>query len=149
MNYNTPDLTIHPPRSARTTLGGICALPRMIDKCRATINGKNGEYHFNCPLDQRILSFLGITAEAFQAAVAAGHGDADLWDWIQSNSTTKPSEWDIIQWTEWQTNRGPSDADSRAYFHEIHGKVAAKRSDIGTWFELLDVDDYVTFGGQA
>jgi len=56
MNFSLPDLTIHPPRSARAQLGGICALPRLIDKCRATLAGKNGEYHFNCPLDQRVLS---------------------------------------------------------------------------------------------
>ena len=28
-------------------------------------------------------------------------------------------------------------------------KVAPKREDIVTWFDLLDVDDHVTFGGKA
>jgi len=27
--------------------------------------------------------------------------------------------------------------------------VAPKREDVGTWFDLLDVDDFVTFGGKA
>jgi hypothetical protein len=26
---------------------------------------------------------------------------------------------------------------------------APKRTDIVTWFDLLDVDDYVSFGGKA
>ena len=47
------DLTQHPPRSPRVRLGGYATLPRMLDKGRATIAGKNGEYHYNCPLDQR------------------------------------------------------------------------------------------------
>jgi hypothetical protein len=33
-------------------LGGFALLPRMLDKCRATIAGKQGEYHYNCPNDQ-------------------------------------------------------------------------------------------------
>jgi hypothetical protein len=28
-------------------------------------------------------------------------------------------------------------------------KIAPKREDIATWFDLLDLDDYVTFGGTA
>ena len=27
--------------------------------------------------------------------------------------------------------------------------LSAKREDIATWFDLLDLDDYVTFGGIA
>ena len=30
-----------------------------------------------------------------------------------------------------------------------HAKMAPKRRDIFTWFDLLDLDDYVSFGGQA
>jgi hypothetical protein len=45
--------------------------------------------------------------------------------------------------------RAPSDIESRGYFSGIQEKVAPKREDIATWFELLDVDDYVTFGGTA
>ena len=48
-----------------------------------------------------------------------------------------------------QENRGPSDVESRAFFHELHSKTAPKREDISTWFDLLDVDDYVSFGGAA
>jgi len=34
-------------------LGGFVILPRCLDKGRATIIGKQGEYHFDCPLDHR------------------------------------------------------------------------------------------------
>jgi hypothetical protein len=29
------------------------------------------------------------------------------------------------------------------------GKKTETREDIKTWFDLLDLDDYVTFGGKA
>ena len=35
MNYSTPDLSQHPPRSPRTRLGGYAHLPRLLDKARA------------------------------------------------------------------------------------------------------------------
>ena len=50
---NSPDLTKQPPRSPRVRLGGYVILPRMLDKGRATVAGKNGEYHYACPLDRR------------------------------------------------------------------------------------------------
>jgi hypothetical protein len=149
MNFSTPDLTQHPPRGARVQLGGLVVLPRMIDKCRATLAGKNGEFHYNCPLDQRLLTFVGIDAEAFKSEVAKGVGDGALLDWVNANSTTKPAEWEVIQWSAWQTGRTASDPDTRDYFNGLHRKCGPQREDIATWFDLLDLDDYVSFGGVA
>jgi len=59
MSLHTPDLTKFPPRSTRVRLGGYCILPRMLDKGRATFAGKNGEYHYACPLDHQISGFRG------------------------------------------------------------------------------------------
>jgi hypothetical protein len=39
--------------------------------------------------------------------------------------------------------------ENREYMHEDQKKIAPHRDDIGGWFDLLDVDDYVTFGGKA
>ena len=58
---SAPDLTQRPPRSPRTRLGGYVLLPRMLDKGRATLAGTNGEYHYNCPLDQHVIKFIGFT----------------------------------------------------------------------------------------
>jgi hypothetical protein len=44
--------------------------------------------------------------------------------------------------------RVPTSVEMRGYFNENCKKLAPKREDIGTWFDMLDVDDYVTFGGQ-
>jgi uncharacterized protein DUF5069 len=145
-----PDLTQRPPRSPRVRLGGIAGLPRMLDKARATIVGKNGEYKFDCPLDKRILSFLGIEAEALKAELTAGKGDGEILAWINANSKTKPSEWEIEQWSSFLEQRGPtSDAETLGYFADMIGKISKTREDIRTWADVLDLDDYVTFGGKA
>src|SRR5580692_7822295 len=47
------DLTQRPPRSFRVRLGNYVVLARMLDKGRATLAGKNGEYICNSPTDQR------------------------------------------------------------------------------------------------
>src|SRR3954465_12589103 len=93
------DLTQRPPRSARTRLGGYVLLPRMLDKGRAEIAGKNGEYHFNCPLDQRILEFLGIDADALRSELAKGKGDGEIFDWIQANQRNKHTPAEIEAWS--------------------------------------------------
>jgi hypothetical protein len=146
---HAPNLTKTPPRSPRVRLGGYAALPRLLDKGRATIAGKNGEYHYNCPMDQRLLSFLGIDAAALKKQLAAGKGDAEILQWISKHAKNKHSDPEIAAWSAQAELRVPSDVESREYFHELHRKTAPKREDIATWFDLLDVDDYVSFGGKT
>jgi len=145
----TPDLTKISPRSPRVRLGGYVILPRMLDKGRATIAGRNGEYHYACPMDQRLLEFAGIDPEALKKQLATGVGDWAILEWISTHSTTKPSQGDILAWSAMQEQRVPTDPESRAYFNELHSKTAQHREDIATWFDLLDLDDYVSFGGNA
>ena len=146
---NIPDLTKQPPRSPRVRLGGYVILPRMLDKGRATIAGKNGEYHYACPMDQRLLELTGIHPEALKKQLAAGSSDWAILEWINANSTTKPKQAEILAWSALQEQRVPTAPESRAHFNELHSKAAQHREDIATWFDLLDLDDYVSFGGSA
>jgi hypothetical protein len=149
MNYFAPDLTIHPPRSPRVLLGGFAILARTLDKCRASLVGKNGDYHYDCPLDQRVFAFAGITAEGLKAEVAAGKTDGEIVEWIHAHSTTKPEAYEISLWSQAEALRGPTNTDSRGYFNGLHEKYGPKREDISSWFDLLDLDDYVSYGGKA
>jgi hypothetical protein len=149
MAINAPDLTKQSPRSARVRLGGYVILPRMLDKGRATINGKNGEYHYNCPLDQRFLSFVGIDPDKLKEQLSAGKGDWEILQWINENAAHKKSEPEIIQWSSFQEQRVPTDVETRNFFSGLHAKAAAHREDIATWFDLLDLDDFVSYGGKA
>lgn len=144
----TIDLTKQAPRSPRVQLGGYAILPRMLDKGRATLAGANGEYHYNCPLDQRFTEFTGIDAEALKQQLAAGKGDGEILDWININAKFKRTAPEIEAWSAWQAKRAPDNPDSRGYFNELHTAVAPKRTDIASWFDLLDVDDFGSFGGK-
>lgn len=146
---NAPDLTKRPPRSPRVRLGGYAVLPRMLDKGRATVAGTQGEYHYACPMDMRLIEFLGIEPGALKKQLAAGKGDGEVLEWIQKNAKHKRTEPEIVAWTAWQEQRAPSDSESRQYFNQLHSKAAPKREDISTWFDLLDVDDFISYGGQA
>jgi hypothetical protein len=145
---NAPDLTQRPPRSPRVRLGGFVILPRMLDKGRAAVAGKNGEYHYACPVDRRFLDFVGVKADALKRQLAAGKGDTEILQWIQKNAKHKRPEPQILAWSAYQEQRVPADIESREFFHGLHGKIAPKREDIATWFDLLDLDDYVSFGGK-
>jgi hypothetical protein len=148
-NNNVPDLTQRAPRSPRVRLGGYVILARMLDKGRATIAGKNGEYHYACPMDERFLDFVGLKADALKKQLAAGKSDTEVLGWIEKNAKHKHSDQEIAAWSAYAEQRAPADAESRKYFNDLHEKAAPKREDIVTWFDLLDVDDYVTFGGKA
>lgn len=120
----------------------------MLDKGRATIAGTNGEYHYACPLDQRFLEFTGVDPEALKEQLAAGKGDGEILQWILEKSTRKPGPVEIAAWSTLAEQRAPSDVESRQFFNEQHQKYAPNREDIVTWFDLLDLDDYVSFGGK-
>ena len=149
IDLHAPNLAQLPPRSPRTRLGGYVILPRMLDKGRATLANKNGEYHYNCPLDQRFVSFVGIDPEALKAELAKGKGDGEILGWISANSTRKPESWEIAVWSAHQEARGPDDVETREYFNGLLAKLSKTREDILGWFDLLDLDDYVSFGGKA
>ena len=144
------NLTQRPPRSPRIRLGGYVLLPRLLDKCRASLAGTSGEYHYNCPLDQHFFNFTGVDHEALKAEVAKGLGDGEILNWIQENANHRHTPWEIGQWSDYQQRRGPdSDAETLGFFVEMLGKLSKTREDISTWADLLDLDDHVTFGGKA
>jgi len=144
-----PDLTKRAPRSMRVRLGGFALLPRILDKCRATLAGTQGEFNYDCPLDQHFLRFAGIDADALTARVARGGGDGEILAWILENSTTQPTPWSIAQWSTYHDQRGPDgDVETLEYFTSAVAKLSRTREDVRSWADLLDLDDHVTFGGQ-
>ena len=148
VNYRAPDLTRHPPRSPRAQLGGFVHLPRLIDKARALAAGTIGEYHYPCPFDARFFGFTGLNADAFLAEVKAGKSDSELLAYVMANTQPKRHPSEIAGWSAWMLQLTPTVPDTRAFFNDVHRKNAAHREDISTWFDWLELDDFVTFGGQ-
>ena len=143
------DLTARPPRSCRVRLGNYVILARMLDKCRATLAKKNGEYNYNSGTDQHLVKFLGFDPDALLEQLAAGKGDGEILEWVQAHAKTPRAPWEIEAWSAFMERRGPdSDAETLAFFAEFVGRFSKTREDIKTWFEALELDDYVSFGGK-
>ena len=51
---------------------------------------------------------------------------------------------------DWGNERGPDgDVETLEFFAEKVGEFSKTREDVITWFDFLDLDDHVTFGGKA
>jgi len=147
LNLSAPDLTQHPPRSGYVRLGGYAHLPRLLDKARAVTSGKIGDYHYNCPMDQHFFAFTGITEAEMMAEVKAGKSDSQILAFVQGKTKRLPSE--IAAWSAWIAQNAPGGAPGHAWFSEVIKAGGPDRTDIQNFFDLLDMDDYVTFGGKG
>ena len=144
------NLTQRPPRSFRVRLGNYVILARMLDKGRATLARKNGEYKYNSGTDQHLVKFLGFAPEALLKELAAGKGDGEILEWVQAHSKTPRAPWEIDAWSAFMEKRGPdSDAETLAFFAKHLGRLSKTREDVKTLFEFGELDDYVSFGGKA
>lgn len=149
ISYSQPDLSQHPPRSPRAKLGGFVHLPRLLDKARAKVGGKLGDYVFPCPLDKRFFDFVGIAPEALLEQVQAGKNDSEMLAWVLSKASPAKTPWEIDAWSTWLSTLAPGDAARHQSFAEAITQLAPAREDIKTTFDRLDMDDYVSFGGKA
>lgn len=147
VNLSQPDLTQHPPRSVRVRLGGYAHLPRLLDKARATIAGKGGEYHYNCPLDQRFFAFTGIDHEAMLAVIKSGKSDSEMLAWVNEHTPRQPFE--VASWSAWLEQYGPGGAEGHEWLAGVVKAAGPERTDIRSFADLLDLDDYHSYGGKA
>jgi hypothetical protein len=123
-------------------------LPRLIDKARAFVAGTIGDFHYPCPFDARFFAYTGLTADGFLEQVKAGKSDSELLAYVTANSQPKRHVAEIAVWSGWMEQLAPTAPDRRAFFNDIHRQNAPHREDIATWFDWLELDDFVTFGGR-
>lgn len=143
------DLTKRPPRSPRSKLGGYVILPRLLDKGRALLAGSIGEYSYACPLDGRFHEFAGTSPDEILELLKQGKGDGEVLLWIQNNGKNQRTDFEIEAWSKFHEKRSPGNLEYRRHFTETHEKLAPHRTDISTSFDLLDLDDYASFGGAV
>lgn len=138
------DLTKQAPHSPRDRTGGFVIANRAVDKCRASLAGTLGEYHYDCPLDNMLFSFKGITGEQFKTAVQASKNYEDVGAWLQANGTAKtPVE--IKTWSDEMEAGSPmKNPEKRAYFMEECTRLGLN-PEINTTFNWLEADDRETF----
>jgi hypothetical protein len=150
VKYSSPDLTQHPPRSPRLRLGGYVLLPRILDKGRAALTGKLGEFHYaGKGMDRHFFNFVGLDHESLTKELAKGASDSEILAWVHANAKHQRQPWEIAAWSEYHLRRVPdSDNETLLEFADNVKKFTATREDINTWFDLIDIDDYCTFGGK-
>lgn len=136
------DLTREYPRSPRDTLAGYVVAARMLDKCRAELNGTAGEYHFNCSLDRQFLEFAGIDAEPFKAFVATGAPDEEVAAWIQEHSQIQDQA-AIIAWNNRMRYLRPCDLPPRLqeFLEGYIPKFVPKNRPVYVWFDVYDLEE--------
>lgn len=125
-------------------------LARMLDKGRATLAKKNGEYNYNSATDQRLVAFLDFNPKTLMKELEAGKGDGEIVEWIQAHSKIPRTPWEIEAWSAFMEKRGPdSDAETLIFYTDYLGNLSKTREDIKTWFEAIELDDYASFGGKT
>lgn len=95
------DLTGAHPRPTRAELGGIVFLPRTIDKTRASLPGGTLNGYTIPGFSASMLEELGISVEAFTAAVAAAKTDDDVLAFVREHAVAGGAQ----KWNEYALNR--------------------------------------------
>ena len=142
-----PDLALRPPRSARVRLGGYTILPRVLDKGRAAIAGRQGDYKFGNPVDGLLFEFAGVTADGFLSQLKTGADDVEMLAWLSGQSRRSPAE--IANWSAWTETFTDSSVEGRQWLATEVKRLDARRADIHTIFDYLDLEDFVSFADNA
>jgi hypothetical protein len=136
------DLTKTTPRSAKEQMLGLYSLARTIDKARAYNEGTLGEYDYDCPHDKPLFAFLGTNGAEFAAKVKELGSDDNILDWVQREFVSKKTPAEIAAFNDDRLHWHPSPGDhSYDYFVQARDQIAPGRSDVVTWFDLLDLDE--------
>ena len=142
------DLTREAPRSPRIRVGGYAILGRTTDKCRALVAGNIGEYHFDCPLDNMLFGFKGVTAEDFKAQIEQGASDQEMIEWL-NRSGEKKTPAQIGRWSEKvEASSLYDDLEKHDFFVQQTRKLGLDPEKTTT-FDWLEVDDRISHAQQA
>jgi hypothetical protein len=143
-NIVARDLTKQAPHSPRKRIGGFVIASRAVDKCRASLAGTLGEYHYDCPLDNMLFTFKGITGGQFKSAVQAATNYEEIGAWLQANGTPKTAV-EIKAWSDEMEAGSPmKNPERRSHFIETCARLGLN-PQLNTTFDWLEADDRETF----
>ena len=130
------------PRSPRETLAGYVIAGRTLDKCRASVDGTLGDYHFDCPLDNFFFNFAGLTPEDFKEFVATGADDEAVAQWITENATKcEPRE--LIQWNNDMRGKRLSEMpiELQEFLEGYIPENLPPNRPVYVWFDVYDLEE--------
>lgn len=136
------DLNKEFPRSPRSVLAGYVIAARMLDKCRAVINGSHGDYHFDCPLDNQFLDFAEINAIEFKDFVATGASDEEVANWIDQHGKSR-SNFEIIQWNNRMREIKISELPeaNQVFLESYIPANLPNHRPVYVWFDVYDLEE--------
>ena len=134
------DLTKEAPRSPRIRIGGYAILGRTIDKCRALVAGNSGEYHFDCPLDNMLFGFKGVSGADFKAQIENGASDQQMAEWLDASGEKRTPD-EIRRWgEEVEALRYYDNPEKREWFVGVTQPLGLD-PEKATLFDYLEADD--------
>jgi hypothetical protein len=134
------DLTKDYPRSPREQLDGMMILPRAIDKARAQLEGKLGQYiYFGCPINRMLFHTLGVTEDEFLDAVRTSPDDAAVLEWVRE--LVRPEREKIEAMNRRLLNDYPQTPNEKKHFEDELDHVDPGNEAIRTWPDLIDLEE--------
>lgn len=134
------DLTKDYPRSPREELDGMMILPRAIDKARAQLEGKLGQYiYFGCPINRMLFNTLGVTEDEFLDAVRTAPDDAAVLEWI--HELVRPERDKIEAMNQRLLHDDPRTKNEKKHFEDELDRVDPGNDSIKTWPDLIDLEE--------
>jgi hypothetical protein len=135
------DLTKEFPRSVHEKFAGVVMLGRATDKGKAKAAGTNGEYNYDCPMDQAIFGFLGINGDEYLERIRNAKNDAEI-EAYAKGFVAKKSPAEIEEFNRTFVARTPEKgSEGEGYFLGLRNQVAPNRTDVTAWADLLDLDE--------
>jgi hypothetical protein len=130
------------PRSPRTTLGGYVLAARAVDKCRAVLVDWQGEYHSNCPLDQRWLKFAEIDYDDFRSMVASGATDDEIEQWVGEHAK-KRLRAEVVAWNNKERDLRLSDLppEFQEFMEKYIQRYVPRNRIVYHWFDVYDLEE--------
>ncbi len=138
------DLTQQAPASPRTRVGGYAILARALDKGRAEIAGKNGGYHFDCPLDNYLFGFKGVSGADIKKLLEAGSSNEEIAAWLDANGNPI-TEAEKKAWSDSVEAARPYDnPEKKDWFVGVCAEVGIDPAT-HSLFDYLETDDKISF----
>jgi hypothetical protein len=134
------DLTKDYPRSPREELDGMTILPRAIDKARAQLEGKLGQYiYFGCPINRMLFRTLGVTEDEFLQTVRSSPDDTGVLEWI--SEFVRPEAAKIEAMNRRLLQDGPETPEEKKHFKDELDRIDPGNDNVKTWPDLIDLEE--------